>query len=562
MRLRTYLILLIIVVALGAFTLVGGLNYAFQNLEREREHQIQSSKAVDRLAYVKEDIGRLTVLGDLIFGSNQGLNSYLAQPALSQLLQIKDKLNELSQYITLNAEQIEEFNQDIENLQSLFSSIHKGKAPEDAYDQYDQRSFKVISSFRSLFKSSQALASRDSRNLEKQKNNLNTLAWILSLAYLSLIILLTWWSNRSISKPVVSLSQSATKALDDTTPFPLNTSGPVEFKSLAAILYRLINQLETEVSKKTIDLEQENKERRAAETQLRILNERQKALVEASVRFVPRPFLEFLGRSDLTLVERGDSIRQHLGILFSDLRGFTSLAETREAQEIFDLLNRYLDTVVPAIHNNYGFVDKYIGDAIMALFPNQAERAVQAGIDMFHELYAFVEKTKVPLKMGIGIHWGEVVLGTLGSKERWESTVIGDTVNLAARLEGMTKAYDCPLIISEALVNALPETHTFDLRPLDLVRVKGRSTPVTIYEVINAHPVEEQSGRISSLELSLNGFECYRRGEFTEAIKIFSTMKKQNAYDPLPNIFLKRCKELAQSRLDPEWSGVYNHTSK
>lgn len=562
MRVRTYLIILISVVALGAFALVGGLNIAFQDLELERERQIESSTAVDHLAYVKEDLGRLTTIGDLIFGANKGLNSYLAQPAISQLKQINDKLEEINQHIDLEHKQAEKLNKSLAELHTLFNDIYKGKASENAYDQYDQLSFKAIRTFQSLFKASKALASQDTLNLETQRKKLNTLAWILSLAYLTLIIILTWWSNRSISRPVASLSQSASQALDETVPFPLSRSGPMELKSLGAVLYRLINQLEAEVSKKTIDLEQENRERRAAEAQLRVLNEKQRALVEASVRFVPRPFLEFLGRSDLTLVERGDSIRQNLGILFSDLRGFTSLAENREAQEIFDLLNRYLDAVVPAIHKNYGFVDKYIGDAIMALFPNQAERAVQAGIDMFHELYLFVAKDQVPLKMGVGIHWGEVVLGTLGSKERWESTVIGDTVNLAARLEGMTKAYECPLIISDALVSALPADHSFKLRPLDLVRVKGRNAPVTIYEVIDAHPIDEQTGRMKSLELSHTGFELYRKGQFTEAITAFTTMLEQDKNDPLPRLFLQRCQELIKSDLDPSWSGVYNHTNK
>ena len=99
MRVRTYLILLISVVALGAFALVGGLNIAFQDLELERERQIQSSTAVDHLAYVKEDLGRLTTIGDLIFGASKGLNSYLAQPAISQLKQINDKLEEINQHI-------------------------------------------------------------------------------------------------------------------------------------------------------------------------------------------------------------------------------------------------------------------------------------------------------------------------------------------------------------------------------------------------------------------------------------------------------------------------------
>ena len=137
MKVRTYLILLISVVALGALALVGGLNSAFQDLELERERQIQSSTAVDHLAYVKEDLGRLTTIGDLIFGASKGFNSYLAQPAISQLKQINDKLEEINQHIDLEHQQTEKLNKALAELHTPFNNIYKGKAPEMPKDQYD-----------------------------------------------------------------------------------------------------------------------------------------------------------------------------------------------------------------------------------------------------------------------------------------------------------------------------------------------------------------------------------------------------------------------------------------
>ena len=562
MRVRAYLVLLISVAALGACALVGGLALSFQDLEREQMNRAKSAEALRELGYVKEDLKRLTTLGDLVFGASQGLNTYIARPVLSQLTQVEGKLSKISAQVTLDQTQHQQVTASLSALRSLFEVIHKGELQGDEYDLYDERSFQLVQQFQALFKASRDTDSEAADRLTRQHDQLELLALTLSLAYLALISLLTWWADRALSRPIASLSASAASALDEGEGFAKASAGPLELKALSEVLFRLINQLEIEVQKKTEDLEEENKVRRAAEAKLRLLNERQRALVEASVRFVPRPFLEFLGRSDLTLIQRGDSTRQHLGILFSDLRGFTSLAETREPQEIFDLLNRYLDAVVPSIHKNLGFVDKYIGDAIMALFPHRAERAVQAAVEMFHALYTFTEHDDVPLQMGIGIHWGEVVLGTLGSTDRWESTVIGDTVNLAARLEGMTKAYSCPLIISDALVSALPSDHPYLLRPLELVRVKGRTTPVTIYEVINAHPEATRTERLSTLDQMKIAFERYKIGDIEAALVQLREAQVCCPLDPLPKLLIERCEDLQKKGLPEHWSGVYQHAQK
>ena len=383
------------------------------------------------------------------------------------------------------------------------------------------------------------------------------------------MVLLTLWGTRSIARPISNLSQSAWQALEHNQSFNSVESGAQECQVLGGVLSRLINQLETEVQAKTDELNQkavalteENKIRRLAEAELQELNAKQQALVQATVRFVPRPFLEFLGHSDLTRVQRGDSTRQGLGILFSDLRKFTSLAEGKSPEEIFDLLNNYLDLMVPSIHAEEGFVDKYIGDAVMALFPKSPHSSVRAGVEMFKSLHKFTSENPIKLEMGIGIHWGEVVLGTLGSRERWESTVIGDSVNLAARLEGMTKMYQSAMIISENVVEGLESDHPFQLRVLDRVRVKGRSQPVTIYEVLDALPEEDALFRTSHQADFDQAQKFYLNGDFQKAETLFAEIVKQNQQDPLPQIYLERCGIMKTSSLNLPWDGVFDHVNK
>ena len=562
MTVRTYLILLISVAALGAAALVGRLALSYQKLERELAAQELSAKAKSELKYAKEDLRRFMTTGDLLFGSPKGIVSYLAQPAKTQITQINSRLKKIDQEVGLEAQTYQKVQSDLKGLKELFSEINKGNVKGDEYDRYDQLTASIRREFYKLQKSSTSQAKTDQDRLNHQKKRLKELAYGLSVLYLFLIIALTWWGNRAISRPVAVISKAAKSSLDDGVSYAQQRVGPKELQELGEVLFRLINQLEREVERKTADLAEENRVRRLAEVELRELNFRQQELVEASVRFVPRPFLEFLGRSDLTLVRRGDSTRQSLGILFSDLRGFTSLAEGRSPEDIFNLLNRYLDAVVPSIHIHGGFVDKYIGDAIMALFPKSPQKSVESAIEMFHRLYDFVDDDGIELKMGVGLHWGEVILGTLGSQERWESTVIGDSVNLAARLEGMTKAYECPLIISDSVVKLLGEETPFMLRPLDLVRVKGRSTPVTIYEVLDAHPSRAREERERNRAEIDQAFDQYQRGDINGALVAFNVANQVSPNDPLPVIYIDRCKQLLERGIDPDWSGIFTHTSK
>lgn len=206
-------------------------------------------------------------------------------------------------------------------------------------------------------------------------------------------------------------------------------------------------------------------------------------------RFVPNKFLSAIASDGVENIHVGVSSKRTITILFSDIRGYTSLSEQLTPQETFAFLNDYLACMGEAIEQAGGFIDKYIGDAIMALFDNpSADCALHAALGMRKALASFnqnrIQQGLPKVEIGIGIHRGEVVMGTVGFTSRIDSTVIGDAVNLASRIEGLTKLYGCPILVTDAVVQSLENPEAFTLTLVDkAVKVKGKEEAIAIYAV-------------------------------------------------------------------------------
>lgn len=203
-------------------------------------------------------------------------------------------------------------------------------------------------------------------------------------------------------------------------------------------------------------------------------------------RFVPRAFLAKIGRPNIRSVALGDNKRQDMTILFADIRNFTALSERMSPDENFAFINAYLAEMGPVIAQHGGFIDKYIGDAIMALF-EKADDGVRAGLAMLAILERF-NATRLaagaePIVIGVGLNTGSLMMGTIGEQHRMDGTVISDAVNLAARLESLTKDYRVALLVSQFTVDRLDDPEAYALRPVDTVVVRGRTQPVAIFEV-------------------------------------------------------------------------------
>jgi adenylate cyclase len=217
--------------------------------------------------------------------------------------------------------------------------------------------------------------------------------------------------------------------------------------------------------------------------------------VESFERFVPNKFLLIIAPRGIENIKVGEASTRQMTILFCDIRGYTTLSETQTPQETFAMLNNYLDYMGHAIESCGGFIDKFIGDAIMALFDDETtDGALNAAIAMQAALKEFNEtryKQKLPtLDIGIGIHRGEVVLGTIGFTSRIASTVIGDAVNVASRVEGLTKEYNCKVLVTDSVIRALQSPQEFDLELAnDAVKVKGKESAIALYKLSSPfHP--------------------------------------------------------------------------
>ncbi|HLN53613.1 MAG TPA: adenylate/guanylate cyclase domain-containing protein [Lentimicrobium sp.] len=281
---------------------------------------------------------------------------------------------------------------------------------------------------------------------------------------------------------------------------------------------------------------------------------------EAYSRFVPNQFLEFLGKENFVDIQLGDQVQKEMSVLFSDIRGFTELSEGLTPKENFDFINHYLGYMEPVIRKNNGFIDKFIGDSIMALFHESVDDAIDAAIEMRKALQQFnSDRSDVSLPSidsGIGIHTGNLMLGVVGGEGRIDGTVISDAVNLASRLEGLTKIYKTSIIISEDTLIKLKNPGRYNFRFLDVARVKGKKEAVYIFEVLDGEPEEVKALKTETKALFGKGIEAYKNRNFKEAIEIFTEVARINPLDAAATFYINRCRNITGKQLPDDWSGI------
>lgn len=292
----------------------------------------------------------------------------------------------------------------------------------------------------------------------------------------------------------------------------------------------------------------------------KILLETKNNMLDSFARFVPKQFLKYLKKETIEDVRLGDAISYDMTVLFSDIRKFTDMSEAMTPDESFSFLNSFLKRMEPIIQDHNGFVDKYIGDAVMALFPDSSEDALNTAIKIREELIVYNEHRRssgyVPIDIGLGIHSGKLTLGTVGSSKRIDTTVIGDTVNLASRIESLTKYYDVPIIISNTVYDQISNKNEFLFREIDRVKVKGKKRIVALYELFNSDDSNIKGIKKEQQIRFDEAMELYRSASFEKALAIFEELSRENPLDKIHLLYIQRCKYLIENPPSEKWRGV------
>ncbi len=285
---------------------------------------------------------------------------------------------------------------------------------------------------------------------------------------------------------------------------------------------------------------------------------------EASLRFVPREFLRLIGRDRLVDVRFGDHTVREMHVYLSDMRSYTSLVEGRSTADAFAFVNEYLQRMEAPIRDAGGFICNVEGDAILALFPESPAAAVRGGIASHRALDAYnrerATRGEPPVGMGVGVSSGPLLLGTVGSEDRLRCDVVGDAVNLASRVESLTKTYGTRMLVSGRTVAQLDGD--FALRQVDRVRVKGRSEVVDLYEVLDAIHPECKERRLVTRETFEAAGADLRAGNVEAALDGFRKVLAQDPEDRAAVLLASRCQQYQSDGLPEGWSGAVRLTHK
>jgi class 3 adenylate cyclase/HAMP domain-containing protein len=268
---------------------------------------------------------------------------------------------------------------------------------------------------------------------------------------------------------------------------------------------------------------------------------------ESTIRFVPIQFMEYLGSTDITKMKLGDNVQRDLTVLFFDIRAFSINSEMMSVQENFVFINKILNVSGPIIRKHHGFVDKFLGDAAMALFVRAID-AVRAGIEIYHTL-VLDEKTRIKtgidgINIGVGIHTGSVMMGIVGEEERLSSTVISKNVNLASRMESLTKQVKSGMLITRDTMDQIRNSErTFDYRFIGMIQASGVNEVIGVFDVLNALPERTQRIRLATRQVFESGIRKYHTKDYPSALQRFEKVVSADPGDACAAICLTETKK-------------------
>jgi class 3 adenylate cyclase len=294
--------------------------------------------------------------------------------------------------------------------------------------------------------------------------------------------------------------------------------------------------------------------------------EAMRRIYEITGKFVPYEFIGSLGHDVITDVKLGDQVEKVVTVLFTDIRDYTSLSEQMTPEETFRFVCSYNEHLGPVIRRHRGFINQYLGDAIMALFPGNAGDALAAAVEMKKSIDLFNEQrkqeNKSPILIGIGMHTGPLIMGITGDKERMDATTISDTVNTASRIENLTKHYKAGILLSEATLNQIRHPENFHLRYLGRVQVKGKQAAIGIHECFSGNTDDEIRIKQKTLPIFNEAMHHYLNRSFATAISSFQSAIEVHPGDKTVEFFLNNATRYLQKGVPEDWTGVVEMTNK
>lgn len=288
--------------------------------------------------------------------------------------------------------------------------------------------------------------------------------------------------------------------------------------------------------------------------------ETMRSIYKATEKFVPFEFIKSLGCSVITDVRLGDHVEKIVTVLFSDIRDYTTLAEQMTPEENFSFVCSFNKLMGPIINEHNGFINQYLGDAIMAIFPGNASDALAAAIEMQKTIQEFNRKRQLNnetlIHIGIGMHTGPLIMGITGDHDRMDATTIADTVNTASRLESLTKHYKGKIIISEDSLQQMNHQKEFQFRYLGKVQLKGKQVPIGIHECFSGDTTEEIKKKTASLVSFNQGMLHYLHKDFDKAYGHFQKVIEGNSNDLTAAFFMANASHFMKNGIPENWSEV------
>jgi adenylate cyclase len=293
--------------------------------------------------------------------------------------------------------------------------------------------------------------------------------------------------------------------------------------------------------------------------------EAMRLVYEATGKFVPYEFIGSLGHKLITDIKLGDQVEKVVTVLFCDMRDYTTLSEKMSPGENFRFICSFNERVGPIIRRHNGFINQYLGDAIMAIFPGNAADALAAAIGIQREVEVLNESGRVtgqkPIQVGIGMHTGSLIMGITGDKERMDAATISDTVNTASRIESLTKHYKASVLLSDSSLVQI-NNDDYHFRYLGLVQLKGKQEPLHIYECFNSDPEEQIRRKQETLSLFQDGIRNYLNSMFSNSAKCFETILEINPEDRTAAFFRDTARKYLEKEVPENWSGVVEMSMK